>query len=497
MSEKLNYSLTTNATSKALKVVGVFEEKGSKKSSLKSHYPTFLAHETRSFVGEKGKSLFTTAHEGRDAIVFLGLGDLNKFKVEDLRAMMSSFFNRYANEGYSALHLDLESFAKKLSLKDVIMGIVEGFELGRYRFDEFLTRPKKDAVLKTIYLGLKSKDATLKKFLDERLFIAESVNFTRDLVNLPPNELYSITMVEKIVGDVKKNLPKVKVKILDKEKIKKEKMGLFLAVNQGSHYPPRLLHLEYNPAKGTKNTKHISLVGKGLVFDSGGYSLKGGASMIGMKVDMAGAATVYGAFRNAVKLGSPHKISLYLGITDNLVSENAILPDSIVKSRNGKTVEILNTDAEGRLVLADVLDYAMDGKPDCVIDVATLTGACMAALGEACGVMGNNKEFTDTLLQSAHEADELMWPLPIYDHYREKMKSKVADLKNIAGVGQYAGAQTAAAFLENFVSKEVKWAHMDIAGVSDGSDYLSYFPRGYASGRMVRTLSHFLRYGKI
>ena len=219
-------------------------------------------------------------------------------------------------------------------------------------------------------------------------------------------------MAKRIKSDMQKECKGVKVTILGRDALKKQKMGLFLGVNAGSAYAPQLVHLRYVPKKKSKNSKHYALVGKGLTFDSGGYSLKPSGSMINMKFDMAGAATVYGAFRAAVLAKSPHTISCFLGITDNMVNSKATVPDSIHYARSGKSVEILNTDAEGRLVLADVLHYACDFKPDFIVDAATLTGACAMALGTMCGVMGNNQAFIDRFLRFAKERGEAAWQLP-------------------------------------------------------------------------------------
>ncbi len=194
-----------------------------------------------------------------------------------------------------------------------------------------------------------------------------------------------------------------------------------------------------------------------------------------------------------MKLGLPVKISCFLGMTDNAVNEHATMPDSIVTARNGKTVEILNTDAEGRLVLGDVLSYASDMKPDAVIDAATLTGACLVALGsEVCAVLGNDKKLTDALLKAAGDADEYMWQLPIVDEWREDMKGTISDLKNIGGSG-FGGTAKAAAFLEEFVAKGVSWAHLDIAGVGDSQKHLPYCPSKGASGIIIRSLVRYLQ----
>jgi leucyl aminopeptidase len=215
--------------------------------------------------------------------------------------------------------------------------------------------------------------------------------------------------------------------------------------------------------------------------------------MMNMKFDMAGSATVYAAFRAAVLLQLPVKVSCYLAMTDNAVSSLATMPDSIVKARNGKTVEILNTDAEGRLVLGDVVNYACDTKPDALIDVATLTGAILVALGsEVCGLFSNDQKLADSLLKSAKNSDEYMWQLPIIDEHKNDMKAIVADLKNIGSNGN-GGSAKGAAFIENFITPGTAWAHLDIAGVGDSQGHLPYCPPKGASGLVIRTLVDYLK----
>ena len=271
---------------------------------------------------------------------------------------------------------------------------------------------------------------------------------------------------------------------------------MFLSVNNGSAYEARLVHLTYTPTKTTSKTRHVALVGKGLTFDTGGYSLKPGASMMNMKYDMAGAATIYAAFRACVLLNSDCIVSCYLGMTDNAINEHATVPDTIVKARNGKTVEILNTDAEGRLVLGDVLDYACEQNPSEIIDAATLTGAVLVALGsEICGMMSNNDKLSNNLLKSAAESDEYLWRLPIIQENHDDIKSHIADLKNIGTAGR-AGTITAGAFLEEFIKNNIPWAHLDIAGVGDSQGHLPYCPKKGPSGIMVRTLVNHVMNGK-
>ena len=446
-----------------------------------------------SFKGSKGSSFQFTTSEGLTVLI-IGLGEKTEYNFEGLRRATAGIVKAIA-KSYSKVSMQLDGFVVKSKVEESVTALSEAFYMTTYNFDKYQSK-KSAPKLKTLFLESSQKATAAKKAqvaLDQGKDIAESVNVARNFVNEPPNVLNSVTYAKEIEKDVKANLKGVKVKILGKAELKKEKMNMFLSVNNGSAHDARLVHLEYTPKKATKKTKHIAFVGKGLTFDTGGYSLKPGGSMMNMKFDMAGSATVYGAFRAAVKLGLPVKISCFLGMTDNAVNEHATMPDSIVTARNGKTVEILNTDAEGRLVLGDVLSYASDMKPDAVIDAATLTGACLVALGsEVCAVLGNDKKLTDALLKAAGDADEYMWQLPIVDEWREDMKGTISDLKNIGGSG-FGGTAKAAAFLEEFVAKGVSWAHLDIAGVGDSQKHLPYCPSKGASGIIIRSLVRYLQ----
>ena len=451
---------------------------------------------SKRFTGAKGDMVTFSGAEGETVLV-VGMGPKKAAKAEELRRAVANAYKAFSGKKYASVGLDVVSFN---CVNDKIKAsalIAEALDLTTYKFDKYFSK-KSDEAFKKICLFIDDKKAKrgAEKAVEQALNVTASVNFSRDLVNEAPNVLHSEGYAKAIETDVKNNLKGVKVKILGKQEMKKENMNLFLSVNAGSAYQPRLVHLTYTPKKATKNTKHYALVGKGLTFDTGGYSLKPGGSMMGMKFDMAGSATVYGAFRAAVLNNSPYKITCILGMTDNAVSSTATMPDSIVKARNGMTVEILNTDAEGRLVLADCLDYACDQGPDYIVDAATLTGACLVALGsEVAAVLGNDDKYINQVKASAQQSDEYMWQLPIIEEWRNDMKSKIADLKNI-GTGGRAGTATAAAFLENFIKNDVKWAHLDIAGVGDSQAHLPYCPQKGASGVMVRTLHHMLTSGK-
>ncbi|MAZ49956.1 MAG: hypothetical protein CME65_15445 [Halobacteriovoraceae bacterium] len=453
-----------------------------------------MAKSSKNFKAAAGTTYGFTCSRMSDVIV-IGMGEKTKAKAEGIRRATAAALQAVSGNKYNSVAIDAASFNAINKLAETASLINEALIMTGYKFDKYFKEAQKESFKDIcIYVSDKKVKKQIEKVEESSRNLADSVNFCRDLVNEAPNVLHSEEYAKRVEKDVKTALKGkgVKVKIMGKADLKKENMNLFLSVNAASAYEPRLVHLTYTPKKVTKNTKHYALVGKGLTFDTGGYSLKPGGSMMGMKFDMGGSATVYGAFRAAVLNNSPYKITCILGMTDNAVSATGTTPDSIVKGRNGLTVEILNTDAEGRLVLADCLDYACDQKPDYIIDAATLTGACLVALGsQVCAVLGNDDKFVKQVQDSAKAQDEYMWQLPIIPEWREDMKSKIADLKNI-GTPARAGTATAAAFLENFIKDDIKWAHLDIAGVCDSQSHLPYCPPKGASGLMVRSLHKLL-----
>lgn len=487
-----------------LKIVGAFEKVDKKDNKtyqaqwttkeLALHFKNMKSSE--SFTGSKGSSLTFNGPQGETVLV-IGLGDKRKAKKEEIRRAIANATKAFLSNKYKTVSIDAGSFNCISSIAQTTALIVEAYQMTAYKFDKYLSNQSKPSFKEVcIYVFDKKAKKTVEKLVQQTENITSSVNICRDFINEAPNVLHSVEYAKRVEKDVKANLKGVKVKIMGKADLKKENMNLFLAVNAGSAHEPRLVHLTYTPKKVTKNTKHFALVGKGLTFDTGGYSLKPGGAMMGMKFDMGGSATVYGAFRAAVLNNSPYKLTCILGMTDNAVNDKATFPDSVVKGRNGKTVEILNTDAEGRLVLADCLDYAGDQKPDYIIDAATLTGACLVALGsQVCAVLGNDDKFINTVRKSAENQDEYMWQLPIIPEWRDDMKAKIADLKNI-GTPARAGTATAAAFLENFIQDGISWAHLDVAGVAGDQAHLPYCPAKGGSGLIVRSLHHLLTDGK-
>ncbi|MDG9876358.1 leucyl aminopeptidase [Pseudomonas juntendi] len=362
--------------------------------------------------------------------------------------------------------------------------LAETLQDGEYVFDRFKSQKVEPRALKKVtLLADKAGQADVERAVKHASAIATGMAFTRDLGNLPPNLCHPSFLAEQ-AKDLGKAHKALKVEVLDEKKIKDLGMGAFYAVGQGSDQPPRLIVLNYQGGK--KADKPFVLVGKGITFDTGGISLKPGAGMDEMKYDMCGAASVMGTLRAVLELQLPINLVCLLACAENMPSGGATRPGDIVTTMSGQTVEILNTDAEGRLVLCDTLTYAERFKPQAVIDVATLTGACIVALGShTSGLMSNNDDLVGQLLDAGKRADDRAWQLPLFDEYQEQLDSPFADMGNIGG--PKAGTITAGCFLSRF-AKAYNWAHMDIAGtawVSGGKD------KG-ATGRPVPLLTQYL-----
>jgi leucyl aminopeptidase len=362
--------------------------------------------------------------------------------------------------------------------------VAESLADAGYRFERFKTQKAPPSALKKITLiSDKANVAVVERAVREARAIAIGMALTKDLGNLPPNICHPSYLAEQ-ARELSKSHKNLKVEILDEKKLQALGAGAFLAVAQGSEQPPRLIVLHYSGGK--KDEQPHALVGKGITFDTGGISIKPAASMDEMKYDMGGAASVLGTLRAVLELQLPINLVCLLACAENMPSGRATRPGDIVTSLSGQTVEILNTDAEGRLVLCDTLTYAERFKPQSVIDIATLTGACIVALGSnVSGLMGNNDDLLQALLAAGRQADDRAWQLPLYDEYQEQLDSPFADIANIGG--PKAGTITAGCFLSRF-AKNYHWAHLDIAGTawnSGGKD------KG-ATGRPVPLLTQYL-----
>ena len=362
---------------------------------------------------------------------------------------------------------------KKLHLKSVSLEvenlkeaqeICEGICLSAYSFDTFKGK-KEESSLKEVYLKSKKIDKkTLQEVIKEAMIISSSVNEVRELVNTPP-----AIATPKYIKDFAQKIAKechLECKIFDAKGLQKEKMEAFLAVAKASENSPYLVHLAYKPKITKEKLPKFVFVGKGLTYDSGGLSLKPGDYMTTMKADKSGACAVIGILQSVAKLGLNIEIHGILGLAENMIGGNAYKPDDILTARNQKTIEVRNTDAEGRLVLADCLSYASDLKPDYLIDLATLTGACVVALGDyTSGVMGYNQKLKEEFAKAAFRAGELVGILPFNPYLKKLYSSEIADLCNIPS-SRYGSAISAGMFLGEFVSETLqeRWLHLDIAG---------------------------------
>lgn len=350
----------------------------------------------------------------------------------------------------------------------MIRAAVEGFLLGSYAFDRYLTKKKDDRPNDLVILGADPKDAEAQQAVETAQVVARAVAQTRDWVNMPPGDLTPAVFadaVSSLVKDRSKGLPrggKVTVTVMDETALAEAGCGGILGVGAGSDSPPRMVRLTYRPAGATR---HLALVGKGITYDSGGLSIKPGSSMATMKMDMAGAAAVVTTTLAIAELGLPVQVTAFAPMAENMISGSATRPGDVLTMFGGRTVEVLNTDAEGRLILADALGHAVATEPDAIVDVATLTGACMIALGDrVSGLFGNDDDLVDSLRAAADRGGEALWHMPIPEEMGEKVRnnSKVADLAQ-HNSERWGGASYAAAFLREFVDGK-PWAHLDIAG---------------------------------
>ncbi|WP_053753051.1 leucyl aminopeptidase [Streptomyces sp. MMG1533] len=368
--------------------------------------------------------------------------------------------------------------------------VAEGVLLGAYSFDTYKENGKSDAKAKNAkgplaeaaLLGGKPRDRAYKAAIERATAVAEELNRARDLINMPPNDLNPEAFAAVAQTAAKEH--GIKVQVLDEKALVKGGYGGILGVGSGSASAPRLVKLSYTSSKAKK---HLAFVGKGITYDSGGISLKPAGHNETMKCDMSGAAAVFAAVVAAARLGLEVNVTGWLALAENMPSGSATRPGDVLRMYSGKTVEVLNTDAEGRLVLADALWAASEEKPDAIVDVATLTGAMMLALGNRTfGIMANDDAFRSALHEAAEEVGEPAWPMPLPEHLRKGMDSPTADIANMGE--RMGGGLVAGLFLREFVGEGITWAHLDIAGpaFNEGGPF-GYTPKG-GTGTAVRTL---------
>lgn len=390
-----------------------------------------------------------------------------ELKARDLEEIKLCFANAYkALKGLDIKSLKTHFIKGKCTLAS-LHALAQGFIFASYEYDKYKSE-KKSYKLEEILIAADEFEGKEYK-RDEALMgleigqiVSNACSYAKDIVNEIP-AVYTPLSFEADAKNLAKEIDALKCTVYDEHYLEKEGMNAFLAVNKASPLPPRLIHLEYKP----KNPKFRAVfVGKGLTYDSGGLSLKPGASMVTMKSDKAGGAAVMGILKAISSLGLDIEVHGVIGATENMIGSDAYKPDDVLKSREGKTIEVRNTDAEGRLVLVDCLSFAQDLKPDLLVDLATLTGACVVALGEqTSGIMGNNEELQDEFYKASKMSGDLACVLHFNKYLRELLKSDIADISNVSSA-RYGGAQTAGIFLDNFIRDEYKdkWLHLDIAG---------------------------------
>lgn len=427
------------------------------------------------FEGKEDQILMIETTEKYQLLMIAGAGKIKEFSLAKFKKLLINVLSKISSMKYGSVGLhyfdklgkDFFNIGKNLSL---------AFYLSNYRFDKFKSEKerKKTNNLKelVIYIKNKTDEAKTTDGINFGKIIADGLYLTLNLVNEPASHIHPDSLEQTAFEIEKESKGKIEAEVLDEDECRRLGMNAFLGVGQGSDRKPKFIILKYERSKfqvPRSTSKSICLIGKSITFDSGGLSLKSSEGMETMKIDMAGGAVVLGVFKILSHLDSDQlnlTANVYgiLPACENMPSGKAIKPGDVLQALNGKTIEILNTDAEGRVALADALSYAEKYlKPNVIIDLATLTGACMVALGEEItGMFGNNKKLNCDFKESAVDEGEELWEMPLYQPYKKKIKSEIADIKN-AGGGRLGGAITAALFLQEFVAK-TNWIHLDIAG---------------------------------
>ncbi|MGH8630624.1 MAG: leucyl aminopeptidase [Burkholderiales bacterium] len=417
-------------------------------------------------------------------VLLVGCGKSGRLSASDYREAMRAAVRAAAEAGVTDATLYLSELElQDLSLQWAVHTAASVVLEATYRFDQLKTeKGRRKSALRHVILGVSKKPSkSLEAALLTGAAVGEGVNLARDLGNLPPNICTPSYLAQQALALGRKH--RLKVRVLNEREMTRLGMGALLSVARGSRQPPKLICIEY--AGGRKGDRPIVLVGKGITFDTGGISLKPAGEMDEMKYDMSGAGSVLGTLKAVAQMKLPLNVVGIVPTTENMPGGNASRPGDIVESLSGQTIEILNTDAEGRLILCDALTYAERYRPAAVIDIATLTGACVIALGHvSTGLFANDDALADELLAAGTAAWDRAWRLPLWDDYQEQLKSNFADMANIGG--RPAGSVTAACFLSRF-ARNFKWAHLDIAGTA----WRSGKEKG-STGRPVPLLTRFL-----
>jgi len=489
---KIKYSGSDVLTSKADALVVLLEQKGWQKDELFKSLDASLnglalkALKKIGFKAEKNAHFLLQTHTGLPFghVLFVGLGE-EAYDAAALWDLAAFIIRKARSRAISSLAIACDFSFADMPAERALNRFSLGLHGAAYRFEQYKSRNlRKDRIESCTIFGPAALKSSASAIIAQALALSDAVNFARDLVNTSSEQMTPTRLAEEAAAMAKE--AGLKCIIESEAQIKKRGMNLFLAVAKGSAQEPRLITLTYAPPALDKSSKPLVLVGKGLTFDSGGLSLKQGNGMLTMKSDMAGAAAVIATMKAIAVLKPQRKIIAIVAACENMPDGRAYKLGDVITGASGLSVEIHNTDAEGRLTLADALHYGASFEPEMMMDVATLTGACVVALGElTAGYMGNDKNVTDRIEQAAAAAGEDFWPLPLNTKLKHQLKSDIADLKNVGD--RYGGAILAGLFLEEFVGK-TPWAHLDIAGPAFLSkSYDTHLPVG-ATGFGVATL---------
>lgn len=472
---------------------GKLAAEGAKLDKAHDSYITEAIKKTGTFTGKHGESLVLPlpGKSGYEQVILVGLGKADKLNAVAAEDAGGKIFPALERSGAKNITIIADAQSDNLNTADFAAHFTAGIKLRSYKFDKYKSAKKADKKTKDdkkqirldIVLDKPTDAAATFKRLDA---LAEGVFFARDLVNEPPNQIFPELFTRRIISALEPL--GVEIEVLDEKKMLKLGMGAILAVGMGSENLPRMVIMRWNGHPSAKE-KPVAFVGKGVTFDTGGISMKPAAGMEEMKMDMAGAAAVVGAMKALALRKAKANVIGVVGIAENMVSGRATRPSDIITSYVGKTVEVLNTDAEGRLVLADCLSYVQEKyKPRAIVNLATLTGAMMIALGyEYCGIFCNDDKLWSGLEQAGKDTGEKLWRMPLDEAWKRDMESPIADLQNLSKSGRFAGACTAAGFLEHFIDDGMPWAHMDIAGTAWIKADRATVPK-FGTGFGVRTL---------
>ncbi len=466
-------------------------EKGSSLDRLDKQLAGLISQTLKQedFKGALGEVKVFHSHHKLKAkyVAIIGMGEMKKFEVEKIRKASGKIAALGEQlKAKSLIYPVVEACEDLCSPEEAVAAATEGLVLASYKFTSYKSKKNSSTFFQEVNYPLPHSKfaANCKKSIQLAHSIASATLFARDLVNTPSHD-----KPPEILGKHAQKIPGIRTRVFKLPDLKRMGMGGIIGVGQGSKHPPVLIEMIYKPSGKAK--KKVALVGKGVTFDSGGLSLKPPKSMETMKDDMAAAAALIGLMKTIRELKPNVEVHAYIPSAENMPDSNAMRPGDVLKMYNGKTVEVLNTDAEGRLILGDALAYACKAKPDYLIDMATLTGACLVALGDQySAIMGTHKELIQKLIEAGKYCGENIWELPLVEEYKEEIKSTVADIQNIGG--SYGGTINGGLFLQEFVDEKIPWVHIDIAGPSWANKPQAYCPKG-GTGVMVRTLCEFLK----